>query len=262
MASPIRHVLGLLPVGHPLDQQRTQVALCPPFQSLVPKAAVVDPGAVAALGQHLVLSISHQLASGRDLLPQFHGTFAPAVLPAAALIWMDRVVAREGSIRGAFNSIRNAVRTHQVHVRILDTTECTFRRMDRVLVRFRSGQPLSQTFRQLDQFRAGQLAGQRNLMLTVSGTVGALVAIGHAPECLGFAPGPRREVAVAGVDEILSLAVRTLSLDVAAVPASGTLLAALDAVVEACHLCITLSLCVNEKGRQDCSCRPEWSEVA
>lgn len=50
-----------------------------------------------------------------------------------------------------------------------------------------------------------------------------------------------------GVDQVLSCAVSTLSLDVAAVPASGTLLAAFDAVVEACHLYITLSLSVNEK---------------
>ncbi|MNO02211.1 hypothetical protein D3C81_2225410 [compost metagenome] len=62
------------------------------------------------------------------------------------------------------------------------------------------------------------------------------MAIGHVPELLRVAFGPVWHVPMTGVDQVTTSAVRSLSFDVDRVSTSTAFLAALDAVVEACHL--------------------------
>jgi hypothetical protein len=54
-----------------------------------------------------------------------------------------------------------------------------------------------------------------------------------------------------GVDQVTTSAVRSLSFDVDRVSAGTAFLAALDAVVEACHLCITFSLWIRKAVKID-----------
>ena len=68
------------------------------------------------------------------------------------------------------------------------------------------------------------------------------MAVRHTPEGIGLPCSPIGHVAEAGVDQVCMVAMRAFALDVASMPARTALLSAFDAVMEAGHLCITLSL--------------------
>ncbi len=251
--------LLLLALGHVLDQAWTQVPFSATLDTLVPEAAMINSGRISAIGQHLVLSVGHQLASCADLLPQIQRAPTATVLSTSSTSRVLRVVPRERSIRSAFDSIRDTIGAHQVNVRVLDTSNGASGGVDRVLIRFFASHATGKTLSEFNQLILRKFIRQCDLMFTVGSRVGSFMPVCHAPELSGFISGPSRKVPVAGVNQIVARTVGALPVDVSAVSACRPLLAALDAVVEACHWRFTLSRCVNEKGRQDCSCRPAWN---
>ncbi|OFS90974.1 hypothetical protein HMPREF3113_15510 [Stenotrophomonas sp. HMSC10F06] len=127
-------------------------------------------------------------------------------------------------------------------VRVRIPTEFSFRCMERVLVGFDPCEILCKPVGKFDLLFSTELTRKSDFVFSVDCSVGTLMLVSNAPEPFRIISCPFGHVPMSCLDKVFLVTMRSFTIDIVGVPACAAFLSTFDAVMEACHCCITLSL--------------------